>query len=270
MWFHRLLWRIAVLVFVLALPFLFWPPPVWLIVACTIAATLIVAFGLLDPRYRLQRALVAIATSFSGLALIPAVPEVTETMVGDPTLRDWANFLLQMLRSAAVDGRVLLALVVMFLAIAGLEALRLRFDGRRAGSDLRLSLVRARTHFFHSPVANGHVIEVGVTVTNNSTAPAGIVAGDVVVLGVFILPARLARVREALLELGPGERIVVPPGDEVQVVLTADADSPALRRLLAALDGRVGRLIPLPCAVRLKDLRLGFGLRPAPGNASRR
>ena len=254
MWFLYFLLRIGTLALFCTLPFLFWPPPFWLVIFCAVMAGLIAAFGLFDPKSRLLRLIVTMVMAFLPMLGAAGGASVTQNMVGDDTLRDWLNFILSLLGHVTNDGTVLLAYCVVMVSLIGLAAWQMYLEREEEKREVQLRVISEESRYRFDPTLGAHgafLVETRIVVSNRGDAAIGLSDAQIAILGAIDLEVRVARCGEAIVELGPNDEIAIAAGGQEVVHLTAPVPGGGgLAMLLQLLDGWIGRLlVPLPAKV---------------------
>ncbi|WP_136443968.1 hypothetical protein [Pacificoceanicola onchidii] len=253
--------RLALLALLCALPFLLWPPAVWLVVLCTVGAGGIALFGLFDPKYRLQRALVTLAAVACGWIALGSARPVSETMIPDPQLRDWVNYIVDWVTPAGLNLWVLALVALLVVVLGGLEARRM---GLEAGDETGVSLdwMPELSFFGHDPIQKTPVVDLRVLADNGADTATHINHGRLRLFWLFDMSATLHRVSEAVVPLAAGETIALEPQAQTPVHLRAQAQTGLLRLLLRAFDTPPGRLTGVPCTVHLAKAEKALWVRP--------
>lgn len=266
MWFRFLIFRLLVLAFFCALPFLVWPPAVWLAVFCLVMALGIAAFGLVDPKSRFARLIVTMVVAFLPLLGSAVLPNFTEEMIPDAAWRDWANFILEWLTGGGTGTTVLVIYIVVLLTLVGLEIFRLWLEAKNDTAPLKLRPIITSGLWGFDPVKNVYWLEMRVALENQTSEDIEVTTAHISLLGISELEGKLAPNGEVTMVLNPREVIQVPAQGEPTPYIRANLPASGLGGvLLSGLNNWVGRyLVPLPVHLSIRSCKVWVNLRAAP------
>lgn len=256
MTFISLVFRVFVVLALVAYPIFNWRPPLWLIIFCFGSAALIFRYGIFSADTVLLRTLPILATGFLALISTPYFPlEIPPSLMSD-RYREYANLILNALSSGITAEPIFaICFTVIFLSISGVESWRLYLSHRPSVIESRLLMKLQNGIVWRNHV--GYVLEIRTAITNQTLHDLSIKSANIKLY--FFLPTKKAVLSEIVnghvVGLTQESGILLTPRREKIVLISVAVDQP-ISRLLLRLNRPVLRNLPVFFEVKVMEERL--------------